>query len=56
MVDGSRTPKHENTISSPCELDGSGELKLCFLFGLRFYVPVNNFSVMTGRFPGLDQY
>ena len=26
------------------------------LFGLRLYVPVNNFSVMSGRFPGLNQY
>ena len=28
----------------------------CFLFGLRLYVPVNNFSVMSGRFPRLNQY
>ena len=27
-----------------------------FWFGLRFYVPVNNFSVMSGRFLGLNQY
>ena len=26
------------------------------LFSLRFYVPVNNFSVMSGRFYGLNQY
>ena len=24
--------------------------------GLRLYVPVNNFSVMLGRFPGVNQY
>ena len=24
--------------------------------GLRLYVPVNNFSVMLGRFPGLNQF
>ena len=27
-----------------------------FLFGLRLYVPVNNFSVMSGRFSMLNQY
>ena len=26
------------------------------LFWLRLYVPVNNFSVMSGHFPGLNQY
>ena len=26
------------------------------LFGLRLYVPENNFSNMSGRFPGLNQY
>ena len=26
------------------------------LFGSRFYVSVNNFSVMSGGFPGLNQY
>ena len=26
------------------------------LFGLRLYIPDNNFSVMLGRFPGLNQY
>ena len=26
------------------------------LFGLRVYVPVDNFSVMSGRFPELNQY
>ena len=31
-------------------------LKKFCLFGLRLYVPVNNFSVMSGRFPGLKQY
>ena len=29
---------------------------LFVLFGLRLYVPVNNFSVMSGRFPWLNQY
>ena len=27
-----------------------------FLFGLRLYVPVHNFSVMSGSYPGLNQY
>ena len=27
-----------------------------FWFGLRLYVPVNNFSVMSGHFPGFNQY
>ena len=26
------------------------------LFGLRLNIPVNNFSVMSGHFPGLNQY
>ena len=26
------------------------------LFGLRLHVPVNTFSVMLGRFPGLNQH
>ena len=26
------------------------------LFGLRLYVPVNNFTIMLRRFPGLNQY
>ena len=26
------------------------------MFGLRLYVQVNNSSVMSGRFPGLNQY
>ena len=26
------------------------------LFVLRLYVPVNNFSNMSGRFPGLNEY
>ena len=26
------------------------------LFGLRLYIPVNNFSVMSGCFAGLNQY
>ena len=32
-----------------------GNMCVC-LFGLRLYVPVNNFSVMFRRFPGLKQY
>ena len=27
-----------------------------FMFGLRLYVTVNNFSVMSGRFPMENQY
>ena len=30
-------------------------MKLLFLFGLRPYVPVNKFSIMSARFPGLNQ-
>ena len=26
------------------------------LFELRLYVPIDNFSNMSGRFPGLNQY
>ena len=31
-------------------------LFLTCLFGLRLYVPINNFSVMSGHFSGLNQY
>ena len=29
---------------------------LCFFFGLRVYVPVNNLFSHVGTFPGLNQY
>ena len=32
------------------------DTKAFLLFGVRLYVPVNNFSVMLGRFPWLNQY
>ena len=31
MVDDGRTTEHGYTISSPCEPDGSGELKNCLI-------------------------
>ena len=38
MVDDGRTTEHGYTISSPCEPDGSGELKTCFIKHARLYV------------------
>ena len=32
------------------------EYKIMCLFGLRLYIPVNNFSVKAGHFPELNQY
>ena len=41
-----------------CSKEFPLSLGVCFvcLFELRLFVPVNNFSVMLGRFPGLNQY
>ena len=44
---GNRSSLHSNTTFGQ-----TGKI----LFGLMLYVPVNNFSIMSDRFPGLNQY
>ena len=46
--------ENQNGINLICIFKGNNIMG-CFLSGLRLYVPVNNFSVMSGRFPGLNQ-
>ena len=56
----SSTQSFNRLVAASLSLDSTRvrQAKFCLLclFGLRLYIPVNNFSVMWGCFPGLNQY
>ena len=51
-TDDGRTPEHGYTISSPCEPEGSGELKSLVktIFGRKIFICQSIFKKMCGTF------
>ena len=55
LIGGPKTDFHATRTTCMEDLQAI-EMHSVYLFGWRLHVPVNNFSVMSGRFPGFNQH